>query len=114
MIMGDVMDTLELLAPDGLDYGRLTEEEQEANDLSRLSYTDHERKVLRQSRLLLSPQRFCVSFCRAMTTPLPTSSSILLAHGSHEGLAQPWGQDCSGEEVRRGCGPRCCEEFYQG
>ena len=48
MIMGDVADTYErLLAPDGIDYRRLTKEEQEANDTSRFAHTDHDRRVLR-------------------------------------------------------------------
>ena len=47
--MGDVVDAQErLLASDGIDYGRLTEVEQEAKDISRLSYTEHNRRVIRR------------------------------------------------------------------
>ena len=63
MIMGDTVDTLEwLLAPDGLDHGRLTEAEQEANDISRLSYTDHERKVLRHFEGAAEPAKILCKF----------------------------------------------------
>ena len=62
MIMGDVTDTLsDLLSPDGMDYGLLTEDEQEQADISRLSYTDHDMLVMRQWEGVAEPaKRLCM------------------------------------------------------
>ncbi len=46
--MGDMSETLEkLLQPGGLDWSLLTETEQKNNDLSRLTFSEREKKVLR-------------------------------------------------------------------
>ena len=58
MIKGVVVDTLELLlAQDGFERGRLNEAELAANCMSRLSYTDQERRVLRQSEAKAEPAK---------------------------------------------------------
>ena len=61
MIMGDVSDTLdELLSADGMDFGLLTEEEQAKNDNSNYSYTEHDKKVMRQWEGVAEPaNRLC-------------------------------------------------------
>ena len=49
IIMGDVCKTFEtLLAVDGDDYNELTEEEKNCGDIDRLTYTPHDKMVLRQ------------------------------------------------------------------
>eukprot|EP00956_Cyclotella_meneghiniana_P033656 scaffold98044_cov37-Cyclotella_meneghiniana.AAC.1 len=49
IIMGDVCKTFEtLLAVDGDDYNELTEEEKTSGDITRLTYTPHDKMVLRQ------------------------------------------------------------------
>lgn len=56
MIMGDMSDTLEiLLAPDGLDYDMLTPAEKKAHDISRLAYTEDDKKVLRHFEAMSKP-----------------------------------------------------------
>ena len=48
VIMGDVSDTLEiLLAAGGDDYGMLTKKEQNDSDVSRLSYIEEDKTVIR-------------------------------------------------------------------
>lgn len=61
MIMGDVTDTLAvLLAAGGLDYGLLTEDERDQEDISRLSYTEHDMLVMRQWEGVAGPaKRLC-------------------------------------------------------
>ena len=61
MIAGDMRDALDaLLAPDGMDFGKLNAEEVSSHDHSRLSYTEHDRKVLRQFEGAAMPaKRFC-------------------------------------------------------
>lgn len=62
MIMGDTMDTLDiLLAPDGDDYSMLSPKEKETNDLSRFTYTDQDKKVLRQFEGASRPAK---AFCK--------------------------------------------------
>ena len=56
MIMGDMSDTLEgLLMPKGIDHSMLSSEEIEAGDMSRLLYTNHDKKVLRHFEGLSVP-----------------------------------------------------------
>ena len=47
MIMGYVSDTNDtLLSSDEADYSMLTEEDHQSNDVSRLHYTDHDKKTI--------------------------------------------------------------------
>ena len=61
MIMGDVSDMLdELLSADGMDFGLLTEDEQPNYDISNYSYTEHDKKVIRQWEGVAEPaKRLC-------------------------------------------------------
>ena len=46
--MEDVCDTIEILySPDGMDFERLSESEQAANDFSNHTYSEQERRILR-------------------------------------------------------------------
>ena len=56
--MGDVSDALALLlSKGGDDYSMLTKEEQDDNDVSRLSYTEQDKLVLRQYEGAAEPAR---------------------------------------------------------
>lgn len=61
MIMPDVCDTLDiLLAPDGADYDLLTPAEKQANNTTRLTYTERDRKILRHYEAMSTPaMQFC-------------------------------------------------------
>lgn len=58
MIMSDMCDSHKiLLAQDGDDYHLLEKKEQDANDISRLSYTEHDKKVLRHFEAAALPAK---------------------------------------------------------
>jgi len=61
-IMSDLSDTLEiLLSPEGMDYSMLSEVEKANNDISAHSFTDRDKKVLRQFEGVATPAKvFCM------------------------------------------------------
>ena len=63
-IMGDLCDTHEILfLPEGMDYEILSEEERSANDTSKCSHTDRDKKVLCQFKGVAKPaKRLCKFF----------------------------------------------------
>lgn len=63
MIMGDVEDTQNvLLASDGDDYDLLTNEEKDSGDISRLTHTPHNKKILRQFEGAATPAKVFSKF----------------------------------------------------
>lgn len=65
MTMGDQSDALEtLLGPDGFDRGLLTANEIAINDLSRLIYTEGDKKALRQFEAMAEPAKLFSKFAQ--------------------------------------------------
>ena len=63
-IMGDLCDTQDILfSPEGMDYEMLSKEERAANDTSKYSRTDRDKKGLRQFEGVATPEkRMCKLF----------------------------------------------------
>ena len=63
-IMGDLCDTQEILfSPEVMDYEMLSKEERAANDTSKYSHTDRDKKGLRQFEGVATPaKRLCKFF----------------------------------------------------
>ena len=101
--MGDAMDALEmLLGPDGMDHGRLSEAEQQNNDISSHAYTDHDRRVLRHWEGAAQPaKRLCKFLQDDNDAYTQLSLSIVLPYRIHQLLPSPFLLTSRGWTVQR-------------